>query len=116
MKRDALISSTADGSEQDRAKITHILRDTIIHSTLDWQSEAELKAGVTEAKACLERDRSLYEFDHACRMALLQKMEAATTLSSADTLENRTALAQAELRYQKAQNKLFAWLDEATRH
>jgi hypothetical protein len=49
-------------TEVQTDEIENILRETIFHSTLDWQTKAQLKRGIKEAYAIyllLEKDKSL---------------------------------------------------------
>ena len=47
----------------DAAAIETIMRDFVFHSTLDWQSRSEFRAGALQAFEMLEADRPMFE-DH----------------------------------------------------
>ena len=64
---------------QDAAKIERIMREEIFHSTLDWQSRAEFRAGAREAARLLTVSRSIYEESFAAGRALFQQMKHAAT-------------------------------------
>lgn len=48
-------------STTDAAMVEDIMRNHVFHSTLDWQSAAELQRGAREAWAMLESDRRMFE-------------------------------------------------------
>lgn len=48
-------------STEDAAMVEDIMRNHVFHSTLDWQSAAELERGTSEAWAILEADRGMFE-------------------------------------------------------
>ena len=41
--------------------VEDIMRNEVFHSTLDWQSAAQLQRGAREAWAILEADRAMFE-------------------------------------------------------
>jgi len=45
----------------DAAMVENIMRNEVFHSTLDWQSAAQLQRGAHEAWAILEADREVFE-------------------------------------------------------
>ena len=48
-------------SANDAAMVEDIMRNEVFHSTLDWQSGADLQRGAREAWAILESDREMFE-------------------------------------------------------
>ena len=56
------IQSATGAAPADWALIENIMRDEIFHSTLDWQSEAQLAGAARQAAAHLNAHRELYEF------------------------------------------------------
>lgn len=48
-------------SVEDAPMIANIMSDDVFHSTLDWQTEAELRRGAREAQQLLEENRADYE-------------------------------------------------------
>ena len=48
-------------SAEDAAMVEDIMRNEVFHSTLDWQSAAQLQRGAREAWAILEADRAMFE-------------------------------------------------------
>ncbi len=58
--RDAIIEDTGCSSD-DAVMIEHILREDIFHSTLDWQTRAELRSAARKAVKILAEDRPVFE-------------------------------------------------------
>lgn len=56
-----LISTVTGARAEDMPKVEAIMRDEIFHSTLDWQSEAQLADGATRAYHLLRNHRAFYE-------------------------------------------------------
>ena len=55
-------------TEDDAGMIQDIMRNFIFHSTLDWQSAAQLRRAALEARQILEADRSPWEeYRASCR-------------------------------------------------
>lgn len=48
-------------SADEAAMVEDIMRNEVFHSTLDWQTAAELKRGAREAWAILEADSAMFE-------------------------------------------------------
>jgi hypothetical protein len=112
-----LIREGTGAAIEDLAKIEHIMREEIFHSTLDWQSHEQLVEGARQAQHRLNEDRELYDFDQACRVAMFQKMRAEAAQRERDTAGNRSAVRAAERVYEAARAKLSASLDaEAKTH
>ena len=61
----------------DAGMIEHIMRDDIFHSTLDWQTGAELSAAARKAAKMLQENRELYEFERAQTRAISEQMRQA---------------------------------------
>ena len=108
------IEEATDALARDLAQIENIMREEIFHSTLDWQSREQLADAARQAFARLNEDREMYDRDHACRIAMFQKLRTEADLREHDTPANRAAVAEAEARYQAAKESLFAQLDTAT--
>jgi hypothetical protein len=68
-----LIQSATGAAEADWALIENIMRDEIFHSTLDWQSEAQLKQAARQAATWLDADRELYEFGRSSALATFEQ-------------------------------------------
>jgi hypothetical protein len=107
-----LIQDATGVSAKDLAQIENIMREEVFHSTLDWQSREQLADAARQAFSRLNEDRGLYDLDHACRMAMFQKMRAESVLRQHDTPANRSAVMDAEANYEAARTKLIARLDE----
>lgn len=45
---------------EEAAMVEDIMRNHVFHSTLDWQSAAELQRGAREAWTILEADREMF--------------------------------------------------------
>ena len=58
---------------EDAFKVEQIMRDDVFHSTLDWQSEAELRRGARKALKLLRENRADYEFYFAENHRLCQE-------------------------------------------
>lgn len=106
-----LIQEATHARAKDLSQIENIIRDEIFHSTLDWQSRERLADAAKLAFGRLNIDRTLYGLDHDCRMAMFEKMRAESAMGKRDTPSNRTALANAEKRYQTLRNRLLVLLD-----
>lgn len=107
-----LIQQATGAPVKDLAQIENIMRDEIFHSTLDWQTRAQLADAARQAFVRLNEDRELYDIDHACRMAMFHKLRAESALREHNTPANRAALTEAEAKYETARTKLFCRLDE----
>jgi len=61
-----LISEATGARADDLHKIETIMRDEIFHSTLDWQTAAQLTDAATQAYRLLRSNRAFYEmhFSH----------------------------------------------------
>lgn len=64
------------------AILENIMREEIFHSTLDWQSWEQLKAGAQQAQQRLESDREWYVQTWQYRQKILQQMQAGTNLAA----------------------------------
>jgi hypothetical protein len=73
-----LIQSATGAAETDWALIESIMRDEIFHSTLDWQSEAQLKEAARQAATRLNADRELYEFSRSNALAAFRELPSST--------------------------------------
>ncbi len=58
----------------DAVMIEHIMREDIFHSTLDWQTRAELRRAARKAAKILAEDRPLYEEYFAKTRAVFEEM------------------------------------------
>jgi len=61
----------------DVGMIEHIMRDDIFHSTLDWQTGAQLRAAARKAAKMLQENRELYEFERTQTRAISEQMRQA---------------------------------------
>ena len=61
---------------EDAYKVEQIMRDDVFHSTLDWQSEAELRRGARKALKLLQENRADYEEMFAVFRAASEKFFA----------------------------------------
>lgn len=61
----------------DAPMIEHIMREDIFHSTLDWQSRAELRRAARTAATILAEDRPLYEEYFTKTRAVIEEMRQA---------------------------------------
>jgi hypothetical protein len=59
---------------EDATMIEHIMREDIFHSTLDWQTRAQLRPAAREAAQLLEANRKLYEQEHTQARAIFEQM------------------------------------------
>ena len=59
----------------DAAMIEHIMREDIFHSTLDWQTRAELRRAARKAAKLLEKNRDLYEAERDQTRAVFEQMQ-----------------------------------------
>lgn len=59
------------------AMIEHIMREDIFHSTLDWQTRAQLRRAALRAAKMLEENRDLYEQERAQTRAVFEQMRRA---------------------------------------
>jgi hypothetical protein len=89
-------------------QIENIMRDEIFHSTLDWQTREQLADAARQAFARLNKDRELYDLDHACGLAMFQKMRAESAIRDHDTSANRAAVAAANAGYESIKTRLLA--------
>jgi hypothetical protein len=71
-----LIQSATGAAEADWALIENIMRDEIFHSTLDWQSEAQLTLAARQAATRLNADREFYEFARSRALATFQELRS----------------------------------------
>ena len=62
----------------DASMIEHIMREDIFHSTLDWQTRAELRRAARKAAKILAKDRPLYEGYFAKTRAVIEEMRHST--------------------------------------
>jgi hypothetical protein len=111
-----LIHQATGAPAEDLARIENIMREEVFHSTLDWQTRKQLADAARQAHRRLNDDRELYDLDHACRVAMFQKMRAEAALREHDTPEKRAAVETAEAQYQAAKSKLFAQLHGAEKN
>jgi len=58
-----LIQEATGAPAADLSYIEHIMRTDIFHSTLDWQTAAQLRIAAREAYALLNENRDLYEYE-----------------------------------------------------
>jgi hypothetical protein len=72
----SLIQSATGAAEADWAMIENIMRDEIFHSTLDWQSEAQLTQAARQAATRLNADREFYEFARSRALATFQELRS----------------------------------------
>jgi hypothetical protein len=61
----------------DAGLIEHIMREDVFHSTLDWQTRAELRRAARRAAKMLDHDRELYERERAETGAVFEEMRCA---------------------------------------
>ncbi len=75
-----LIQDATGAPECDLAMIERIMREDIFHSTLDWQSDEQLKKAAIQARQLLDQNRDLYEAERKLISALFlkNKQEAET--------------------------------------
>lgn len=106
-----LIQRATGAAGPDLPRIENIMREDIFHSTLDWQTRAQLEQAAREAHQLLNDNRELYDLDHACRAAMFHKMRAEADLREADTAAHRAGVAAAERTFQTARATLFGKLD-----
>lgn len=59
------------------AMIEHIMREDIFHSTLDWQTRAQLRRAALKAAKMLEENRNLYEQECTQARAAFEQMRPA---------------------------------------
>jgi hypothetical protein len=66
---------------EDAAMVEDIMRNHVFHSTLDWQSAAELQRGAHKAWAILEADRTIFEDHYRGMRAAFEQMKAKASAS-----------------------------------
>ena len=62
----------------DARMIEHIMRDDVFHSTLDWQTRAQLRGAARQAAKMLQEHRELYEFERTQTRTIFEQMRQAT--------------------------------------
>jgi hypothetical protein len=67
-----LIQEATDARTIDLALIEHVMRDNVFHSTLDWQTAAQLRTAARQARSLLEENRDLYEMEQEQVMAFFE--------------------------------------------
>ena len=108
-----LIAAATGARADDLHKIETIMRDEIFHSTLDWQTEAQLADAATEAYRLLRANRVLYEM-HFSHMATVfeevrsetRKRKAAEVLDRAIASGSSERIAKCRLADDKAAERL----------
>ena len=73
-----IIQEATEAPAGEWALLENIMREEIFHSTLDWQSREQLKAGAQHAQQRLESDREWYVLTWQYRQKILQQMQAGT--------------------------------------
>jgi len=74
-----LIQRATDAPARDLALVENIMRDDILHGTLDWQTRQQLKEAARQAFTLLQANRDLYDFGRASALAVFQSMRAASS-------------------------------------
>lgn len=67
-------------SPDDARMVEDIMRNEVFHSTLDWQSEAQLRRGAEQAWRILEKDRESFESYYRGVRAAFAEMKATERL------------------------------------
>lgn len=73
----AMILEDTGCTTGDAGLIEHIMREDVFHSTLDWQTRAELRRAACRAAKILAQNRDLYEQERAQTRAIFEDMRAA---------------------------------------
>ena len=87
------IASATGAVARDLGMIEEIMRTEIYHSTLDWQSAAELADGARKAYRILQGNRPFYELSRQQTGLLCMEMKVRKQMEKAEA-----ALARAESR------------------
>jgi hypothetical protein len=110
-----LIAEATGARAADVSKIETIMRDEVFHSTLDWQTEAQLADAATQAYHLLRTNRAFYEmhFSHMTTVfhemrAETRKHKAAAALDRAIASGKTERIAKCRLADEKAGERL-AW-------
>lgn len=85
-----LIAEATGARADDLSKIETIMRDEIFHSTLDWQTEAQLADAATQANHLLRTNRAFYEMHFSHMTTVFQEMRAETRKNEAAAALDRT--------------------------
>ena len=72
----AMILEDTGCTTGDAGLIEHIMREDVFHSTLDWQTRAELRRAARRAATILAQNRDLYEQERAQTQAIFEEMRA----------------------------------------
>jgi hypothetical protein len=72
------IASATGARADDLSKIETIMRDEIFHSTLDWQTEAQLADAAIQANRLLRANRSFYEMHFSHMATVFEETRAET--------------------------------------
>ncbi len=64
-------------NRDDAGMIEDIMRNEVFHSTLDWQTRAQLRQGARKAARVLEQNRELFESYRAQTLAMFEQMKQA---------------------------------------
>jgi len=110
-----LISAATGARADDLPKIETIMRDEIFHSTLDWQTEAQLADAAYQAYQLLRSNRAFYEMHFSHLTTVFEEMrketrkrEAAEALDRAIASGKTERIAKCQLAEEKAAERL-AW-------
>lgn len=68
-------------SEADASILENILRDTVFRSTLDWQTDPQLREGLKQAVVILGENREMYEVNAAEIKELCERERTACATS-----------------------------------
>lgn len=111
----SLIAQSTGARGTDLPKVENIMREEILHSTLDWQTKAQLAEAATQAYQMLRNHRAFYEMLHSHRAAIFEESRAearknktAAALSRAAASGNTERIAKLRLIDEKAAVRL-AW-------
>ena len=113
-----LISVVTGARAEDLPKLEAIMRDEIFHSTLDWQSEAQLRDGAAQAYLLLRNHRAFYETQFTHTTAVFAETQAVRRETNAREALGRAVASGRVARIEKcrlAQRKATAQLTLARR-
>jgi hypothetical protein len=85
-----IITAATAARGDDAIMIEDIMRTEIFHSTLDWQSRAELELAACKAMIILHANRRFYTFALMERRLVMQEMKLEQQLAQQPATNSRT--------------------------
>lgn len=82
--------------------LERIMRDEVFHSTLDWQTARQFRAGARKAWKIYSEDAEFFQAETRLRRASFHLLGAEQALSDARTAGDSAAIAAAEITFEQA--------------